>query len=211
MTTTHSPRPPASSAAGKFNFGRPGADVQPRGSDPAASTEDPSAPSETVPVESTPNATPAGGEAATPTGDRLATPTAEKAAPEQQERAQQGVGARRSAAVQRVAARAPETPRTTTEKPRPPHGIDYTAGGLEPKVKDVGGVISPSLRDALQRTLPKWSSENWEALAAQGMTTPTSSGFREALMRLGLKHIDDPEFISLIPPDGRRKSSRPTP
>ena len=100
--------------------------------------------------------------------------------------------------------RAAGTPRLTP-------GIDYAAGGLEPKVKDVGGVISPSLRDALQRTLPKWSAENWEALAAQGMTTPTSSGFREALMRLGLKHIDDPEFISLIPPDGRRKSSRPTP
>lgn len=89
-------------------------------------------------------------------------------------------------------------------------GINYNAGGLEPKVKDVGGVISPSLREVLQRALPQWSADNWEALTAHGMTTPTTSGFREALMRLGLKHIDDPEFISLIPPDGRRKNPRAT-
>ena len=102
-----------------------------------------------------------------------------------------------------------------TASPRAPRAaatsrseFDYTAGGFESKVKDVGGMISPSLREVLQRALPQWSADNWEALTAQGQTTPTSSGFREALLRLGLKHIEDPEFISLIPPDGRRRNTR---
>lgn len=106
------------------------------------------------------------------------------------------------------AAREEKQPAATApalRRPRPASGFDYAAGTAETRVKDPGGVISPSLASELKQAQLQWSAENWARLDSQGLSAPTTSGFREALLRVGLKYIDDPEFIDLIPPDGRRR------
>lgn len=95
------------------------------------------------------------------------------------------------------------TPQATRAKPEP---YDYKplSGGTR-RIKDPGGMISEDLARQLPLALSHWTAENWSDLAAQGKSAPTIYAFREALLRVGLKHITDPELMDLLPMDGRRR------
>lgn len=83
-------------------------------------------------------------------------------------------------------------------------GIDYRldpAMLTEPREKDAGMRVSKGFKRTLAHARTLWSSENFDALDHD----PTLQAFQEGLMRVGLKHIDDPELMDLIPPDLRRK------
>lgn len=71
----------------------------------------------------------------------------------------------------------------------------------EPRTTDPGIRVSASFKRMVQRAHLAWSNEHFDELPHD----PTLGAFQEALMRLGLKHLDDPEFASLIPPDARRR------
>lgn len=82
---------------------------------------------------------------------------------------------------------------------------DYAGPAWHPRVKDPTAATSEALIEEIGAAQMDWGSRNRHRLAERGQPNPTNSGFREALLRLGLKHINDPEFIDLIPPDARRK------
>lgn len=69
----------------------------------------------------------------------------------------------------------------------------------EPRQRDVTTQISNSLPEVLELARARWAAENFGAYGA----SPNISQFREALLRIGLKHLNDPEFIDLIPRDMR--------
>lgn len=69
----------------------------------------------------------------------------------------------------------------------------------EPRQRDVTTQISSSLPEVLELARARWAAENFGAYGA----SPNISQFREALLRIGLKHLNDPEFIDLIPRDMR--------
>lgn len=81
----------------------------------------------------------------------------------------------------------------------------YEQDPSEPRVKD-WGMMPKSLMDHVEMMRMQWTLANMAQVKESG--TPHNSGFREALVRLGLKHINDPEFASLIPPDRRRGRNR---
>lgn len=84
--------------------------------------------------------------------------------------------------------------------------IAYAQDSSEARVKD-WGMLPTSLMQTVEMTRMQWSVLNPEWLMEHG-APPHISGFKEALMRLGLKHINDPEFAALIPPDRRRGKVR---
>ncbi|WP_201464556.1 hypothetical protein [Janibacter melonis] len=55
--------------------------------------------------------------------------------------------------------------------------------------------MSVSLLEELAAVSAQWTVLNRRALEMRGRKQPTAGAFREALLRLGLKHINDPEFI----------------
>lgn len=85
---------------------------------------------------------------------------------------------------------------------------DYAAPPWHPRMKDPTASTSRALIDEIQAMQADWTSANRARLSDRGQPPPTNSGFREALLRLGLKHLNDPEFIDLIPPDARRNQRR---
>lgn len=84
--------------------------------------------------------------------------------------------------------------------------IDYSQDPAETRVKD-WGMLPPSLMTNIEMARMQWTVFNTEWMRDHG-APPHISGFKEALMRLGLKHINDPEFASLIPLDRRRGKVR---
>lgn len=79
------------------------------------------------------------------------------------------------------------------------------AAAGEVRVKDPG-VISPSLLVELEDARTDWERAHRAELVRRGIGKPTASGFREALLRIGLQHLEDQVFMDLIPPDGRRRT-----
>lgn len=108
------------------------------------------------------------------------------------------------------AAKAPKAPKPAKAKakaaPRPAAGPDddYTAGLNGPRTKDAAGTISAGLLPVISNALDDWAHANRHELRERGLSRPTMSGWREALFRIGLKHLDDPELIDLIPADLRK-------
>lgn len=85
-------------------------------------------------------------------------------------------------------------------------GVPYTLIPGEKKERDTSSQVSASLVDGMEQARTFWIADNYTAVKEQLGPSPRSSAFREALLRLGLKHLDDPEFIDLIPvTDGRRR------
>lgn len=79
-------------------------------------------------------------------------------------------------------------------------GIDYKLPDVEEAhVRDTSVHVSQSLPQTIELARARWGSENFAALNK----TPGISQFREALLRVGLKHMDDPEFVDLMPRDKR--------
>ena len=85
---------------------------------------------------------------------------------------------------------------------------DYATPAWHPRVKDPTAATSTDLIDEMVAVQAEWTAANRARLSGRSQPPPTNSGFREALLRLGLKHLNDPEFIELIPPDARRKQRR---
>lgn len=81
---------------------------------------------------------------------------------------------------------------------------DYTVD-FHPREKDTTAMTSTALIEEMAAAQAEWTVANRSRLTARQQPNPTNSGFREALLRLGMKHINDPELIDLIAPDGRRK------
>lgn len=75
-----------------------------------------------------------------------------------------------------------------------------------PRSRDTACATSAELLDEVSAILAEWTVANRQRLRDRGQPAPTLSGFREGLLRLGLKHINDPEFVQLLPPDFRRKA-----
>lgn len=78
------------------------------------------------------------------------------------------------------------------------------------KRKKVWGLICPSLDEDLDEAHDLWNMLNpqWRSTHGGG-APPTKAAFREAVLRLGLKHLnDDEEFADLIPRDQRRTPGR---
>lgn len=74
-----------------------------------------------------------------------------------------------------------------------------------PRSRDTAAATSADLLQEMSAVSAEWTVANRHRLWERAQAVPTPSGFREGLLRLGLKHINDPEFIELIPPDFRRK------
>lgn len=85
---------------------------------------------------------------------------------------------------------------------------DYASPAWHPRVKDPTAATSTELIDEMMAAQAEWTVANRARLSGRSQPPPTNSGFREALLRVGLKHINDPEFIELIPPDARRKQRK---
>lgn len=85
---------------------------------------------------------------------------------------------------------------------------DYATPAWHPRVKDPTASTSTDLIDEMMAVQAEWTAANRSRLSGRSQPPPTNSGFREALLRLGLKHLNDPEFIELIPPDARRRQRR---
>lgn len=102
---------------------------------------------------------------------------------------------------------ASSTPRATEVSQQVNHlGVPYTLIPGEKKERDTSSQVSESLVDGVEQARTFWIAENYHAVKEHLGPSPRSSAFREALIRLGLKHLDDPEFIDLIPvTDGRRR------
>lgn len=81
----------------------------------------------------------------------------------------------------------------------------YAEPPWHPRMKDPTAATSEALIDEISAVQHDWTAANRGRLAERNQPAPTNSGFREALLRLGLKHLNDPEFIELIPPDARRR------
>lgn len=82
----------------------------------------------------------------------------------------------------------------------------YPQDPTEQRVKD-WGMLPPSLMQTIELARMHWTVVNADWMKEHG-APPHLSGFKEALMRLGMKHINDPEFASLIPLDRRRGRNR---
>lgn len=150
---------------------------------------------------------------AAPVPDEQSTPVVEK--PAVQPAASPTEEQTRAPAPRRVTTnRAPTTPRAPVapvpDRPNA-HGpvrevdlsaINYELTGDEPKVRDTSSKISSSLPAQIALAQALWTAEN---IGAFGYS-PNESAFREALIRMGLKHLNDPDFIKLIPADRRRRS-----
>lgn len=78
----------------------------------------------------------------------------------------------------------------------------YQQDPAEPRHKDWGAIPS-SLAQTIEMTRMQWAVTNTAWFTEHG-GPPHVYGFKEALIRLGLKHINDPEFAALLPPDKRR-------
>lgn len=85
---------------------------------------------------------------------------------------------------------------------------EYQQDPTEPRAKD-SGMLPPSLLREIEMVRMKWTVHN-QAWVDEHGSMPHVSGFKEALMRMGLKHINDPELSTLIPPDRRRGTARRT-
>lgn len=85
---------------------------------------------------------------------------------------------------------------------------DYFTPAWHPREKDPTAATSTDLIDEMVAVQAEWTAANRSRLSGRSQPPPTNSGFREALLRLGLKHLNDPEFIELIPPDARRKQRK---
>lgn len=81
---------------------------------------------------------------------------------------------------------------------------NYRTPVFTPRRRDTAAAVSVELLEELAAISAEWTVCNRRELAARGRKQPTASAFREGLLRLGLKHINDPEFVDLIPPDGRQ-------
>lgn len=112
---------------------------------------------------------------------------------------------------QRQADPAPRQQRTPVTPVRPSNsnslGVVYTLVHGDGKTRDTSSQVSTSLIGAMEQARVQWSALHYDECTAVLAGTPRSSAFREALIRVGLKHMaDDPEFIHLIPTtDGRRR------
>lgn len=85
-----------------------------------------------------------------------------------------------------------------------PYNLAYRPDPDSPQAshgKDSGVRISAGCRTLVNRAQMAWSFEHVDELDYQ----PTPAAFVEGLLRLGMKHMDDPELIELIPADRRRR------
>lgn len=82
----------------------------------------------------------------------------------------------------------------------------YPQDPKEKRVKD-WGMLPPSLMQSIEMARMHWTVANTDWMTEHGFS-PHISGFKEALIRLGMKHINDPELGELIPPDRRRGANR---
>lgn len=143
-------------------------------------------------------------------------------APEQlEETAEAGEGPPAKKAPAKRAKKAPPAPEHDLgdEKPaykreidpiKAPKGIepitlDYTVGMVGQRRKESYG-ISPELSELISEELIYiLMDKEHRARVKEIVGKPTLQGLREALIRLGLKHINDPELLHLIPKDQRTK------
>lgn len=103
------------------------------------------------------------------------------------------------------ARKASEPKRATPASGEAP-GESYQLTQGEPKVRDMAPKVSLSLPDTIEDARLSWVADHRAELVQRLGSIPEVGPFREALMRLGLKHLrDDAEFIDLIPKDGRRR------
>ena len=84
---------------------------------------------------------------------------------------------------------------------------DVEMGSDSPRTK-IALMVTNHLADVLRTAQMSWTI----MAATNGLllhSTPTGSGFREGLIRVGLSHINDPALLRLVPPDGRRHAALP--
>ena len=84
--------------------------------------------------------------------------------------------------------------------------VDFMAGLDESRVKD-WGMVPPSLGSTVSMARIQWAANNPEWCGVNG-GPPTEYGFKEALIRLGLKHLNDAEMATMLPRDMRRRTAR---
>lgn len=84
----------------------------------------------------------------------------------------------------------------------------YAESPWLPRSRDTASATSADLVEEISAVLAEWTVANRQLLRERLQAAPTPSGFREGLLRLGLKHINDPEFVELLPPDLRRRPKR---
>lgn len=84
---------------------------------------------------------------------------------------------------------------------------DVEMGSDSPRTK-IALMVTNHLAEVLRTAQMSWTI----MAATNGLllhSTPTGSGFREGLIRVGLSHINDPALLRLVPPDGRRHAALP--
>lgn len=110
---------------------------------------------------------------------------------------------RRKNAAPVAAAQAPPLPASTSEElPEitvPDPMLAFTVGRVKESV-----TMPSSLLILVDLAAATWAMTHPDWLFAHG-TSPGKAGFREGLIRLGLKHVNDSELADLIPTDQRRR------
>lgn len=86
---------------------------------------------------------------------------------------------------------------------------EYAIGFTDPRHK-ISLVLSAPLLDLLESSRFAWAMRNQEWVMSHGRHLPGTSAWREALVRIGLKHIDDPDLFRTIRRDRRRRPTGET-
>lgn len=77
--------------------------------------------------------------------------------------------------------------------------LEYRLPEADEPSQKVTTYLPVSLVEELDRARALWGAENYAAFGS----VPNTSAWREALLRVGLKHLNDEEFITLLRPDPR--------